>query len=334
MQKQSDKSEILHVSRLSVHYHDQKSVVRAVDDVSFSVKKGQTLAVVGESGCGKSTLALSLFRLLPPAGQLVSGQILLHGQDLATKSEKYMQAIRGKEIGLILQDALSALNPVLRIGTQIAELYQHHFRDDRRNAKRKALDMLAKVSLPNVERTYTLYPHQLSGGQRQRVAIALALACKPKLLVADEPTTALDVSLQNGILALLSNLQQEMGLAVLLISHDLGVVAQMADQIAVMYAGRIVEQGPSADVFQLPVHPYTKMLLEAMPRILPGQGFKKTYRISGQNHEVPDLRNLPAGCAFAPRCPLRLPACSDILPTETAIRSNHIVRCLQSGQNQ
>ncbi|MFQ5629837.1 MAG: ABC transporter ATP-binding protein [bacterium] len=318
---------LLQVSSLCTYYIQKGMALQAVQEVSFAIDRGETLAIVGESGCGKSTLALSLFRLVPPPGHIVSGKILFDSRDLLTLPEKEMGKVRGKGIGLILQDSLSSLNPVMRVGAQIAEARRHHFSESRKEARRKTLEIIEHVKLANAEKTYTLYPHQFSGGQRQRIAIALALACQPQLLVADEPTTALDVSIQAQILTLLKSLQQEMQLALLLITHDLGVVAQMADRVAVMYAGKIVEHGPIRDIFTRPAHPYTASLLNATPQLKFDAPFEPAPLPEPLAGTVPDLQNLPSGCSFHPRCPVRLPECSQQEPTSLTLQNGHIVQC-------
>ncbi len=266
-----DVSPLLKIQGLKTYFFKPQETLRAVDDVDLEIYPGETLALVGESGCGKTTTAQSIFRLVPSPGRIVDGAIEFRGQNLLRLPEKQMAAIRGKEMGLILQDPLSALNPVIRVGEQIAEVIRHHFDLDRKTAKHRALVLMEKVRLPNAGMIYSCYPHQLSGGQRQRILIAIALACRPALVVADEPTSALDVSLQSQILALLKELKIDFQLSLFLISHDLGVVAQIADRVAVMYAGKIVEQSATEALFAAPRHSYTMALLEAMPRLAFGK---------------------------------------------------------------
>ncbi len=258
---------LLKVENLQVCFFKKEEQPCAVNGISFEIFPGETLALVGESGCGKTTTAHALFRLLPAPGRIVAGAIALREKNLLALPEKQLNEIRGKEMGLILQDALSALNPVMRVGEQIAEVLRRHLRLDKKAAKREALAWMEKVRLPNVAKIYDHYPHQLSGGQRQRVLIAIALACRPALVVADEPTSALDVSVQSQILALLQELKTELHLALLWITHDLAVVAQIADRVAVMHAGKIVETAPTAALFTQPQHPYTQSLLAAIPRL-------------------------------------------------------------------
>ncbi len=258
---------LLKVEDLQVSFFKNKEEACAVDKISFEIYPGETLALVGESGCGKTTTAHALFRLVPSPGRIVAGTIALHEKNLLALNEKQLNAVRGKEMGLILQDALSALNPVMRVGEQIAEALRRHLALDKKSAKQQALAWMEKVRLPRAEKLYDCYPHQLSGGQRQRVLIAIALACRPALVVADEPTTALDVSLQSQILALLKELKAELSLAMLWITHDLAVVAQIADRVAVMHAGKIVETAATETLFTQPRHPYTQNLLAAIPRI-------------------------------------------------------------------
>ncbi len=260
-------SPLLKIQGLQTYFFKPNETLRAVDGIDLEIHPGETLALVGESGCGKTTTAQSIFRLVPPPGRIVGGAIEFRGQNLLSLPEKQMGSIRGKEMGLILQDPLSALNPVLRVGEQISEVIRHHFDLDRKTAKHRALELMDRVRLPDAGMIYNCYPHQLSGGQRQRILIAIALAGQPALIVADEPTSALDVSLQSQILALLKELKKEFQLSLFLITHDLGVVAQIADRVAVMYAGKIVEQSTTEALFAAPRHPYTATLLEAIPRI-------------------------------------------------------------------
>jgi oligopeptide/dipeptide ABC transporter ATP-binding protein len=277
---------------------DDGSVVTAVDGVSFDVGQGRTLGIVGESGCGKSVTALSIMRLLPrPAGRLVGGQVLFEGRDLTTLPVEELYAIRGGQIGMIFQEPMTALNPVHRVGRQIGEVLRLHGIKDERKIFEATLEMLKKVGIPAPESRLQEYPHQLSGGMRQRVMIAMALACRPKLLIADEPTTALDVTVQAQILELISGLQKSMNMAVILITHDLGVIAETCDEVVVMYAGRIVERAPVQDLFRNPRHAYTKGLLASIPR-LETPSKTKLKVIPGS---VPSLKSMPQGCRFAPR---------------------------------
>jgi len=321
-------SPLLNIQGLKTYFFKDKKILRAVDEVDLQIQAGETLALVGESGCGKTTTAFSIFRLLPPAGKIMGGSIEFRGKNLLALSEKQMASVRGREMGLIFQDPSSALNPVMRAGEQIAEVIRQHFCETHRAAKQQALTLMEKVQLPNVKMIYHSYPHQLSGGLRQRILIAIALAGKPSLLVADEPTSALDVSIQSQILALLQQLKNELQLALLLITHDLGVVAQMADRVAVMYAGKIVEEAPASDLFTSPLHPYTAALLNAVPKI--------SFSLHGGPIElkplpgmVPDLTNLPFGCTFHPRCPVRMEECQHKIPPKFFPAENRIVRCFK-----
>ncbi|WP_052362456.1 ABC transporter ATP-binding protein [Geminisphaera colitermitum] len=317
---------LLDVRHLAAAFDTDAGLLRAVDDVSFTVHRGRTLGLVGESGCGKSVTALSLMRLLPqPSGRIVSGEILFEGRDLVRAASDEMHAIRGGRIGMVFQEPMTALNPVHRIGRQLAEVFLLHRTRDPREAMRLAIDMLQKVGIPSPETRALEYPHQLSGGMRQRVVIAMALACKPALLIADEPTTALDVTIQAQILDLIRELQAEMGMAVILITHDLGVIAETCDDVVVMYGGRIAEQGPVEQIFQHPTHPYTRGLLRSIPR-LDSQRKTRLETIPGL---VPGLADLPAGCRFQNRCPWRIPACDTQPPLETVTGNApaHLTAC-------
>ena len=288
---------LLEVRELKTYFRSEGKEVRAVDGVSFTLDKGKTLGLVGESGCGKSVTNLSILRLIPsPPGRIVGGEILLEGKDLARASESEMRRLRGNQVSMIFQDPMTSLNPYLTAGRQVEEVLQLHRGLSRKQARARAGEMFELVGIPDPARRLDEYPHQLSGGMRQRVMIAMALACEPKLLLADEPTTALDVTIQAQILELIKDLRRRLGAAVILVTHDLGVVAGMADDIAVMYAGRIVEYGPARDVFRNPKHPYTQGLLASKPR-LDVKGALKPIR-----GMPPDLGALPEGCHFRPRC--------------------------------
>ena len=311
---------LLEVDGLSVHFPAREDaddtgarggIVRAVDGISFAVPDGGTLGLVGESGCGKSLTALALLRLVPEPGWMAGGRLLFRGVDLATLPEKKMRGYRGRQIALVFQEPAAALNPVLSVGTKIAEGLVVHGLMKKKEALREAARLLAEVRIPDAERRVHEYPHQMSGGMRQRVMIAMALACRPALLIADEPTTALDVTLQAEILDLLKRLRDERGLALLLISHNLGVIAEAADRVAVMYAGRIVEEAPVRDLFRAPAHPYTAGLLRSMPRPGVAGAGRRLIAIEGN---VPDLARLPSGCAFHPRCPDLMPECRETAP--------------------
>jgi oligopeptide/dipeptide ABC transporter ATP-binding protein len=320
---------LLSVRNLTTGFDQDGRFVPAVQDVSFHVGEGETLCLVGESGSGKSLTALSIMRLVQSPGRIAAGTILFNSRagsrDLLRLSEREMQEVRGAEIGLIFQEPMTALNPVFTIGSQLEETLRIHGRATRKTARAKAIELLAAVSVPEPERRVREYAHQLSGGLRQRALIALALACDPALLIADEPTTALDVTIQAQILDLLRELQRKMGLGLLLITHDLGVVAEMADRVAVMYAGRIVEEAPVDQLFSDPKHPYTRGLMASMP------GGKPGARLKAIQGTVPALGQLPPGCAFAPRCPDRFEICPTSPPDPTAITPNHSVRCFLYG---
>jgi peptide/nickel transport system ATP-binding protein len=320
---------LLSVRNLTTGFDQAGRFVPAVNDVSFYVRAGETLCLVGESGSGKSLTALSIMRLIETPGRIAAGTILFNSKagsrDLLRLTERDMQHIRGAEIGLIFQEPMTALNPVFTIGNQIEETLRIHGRATRRNAREKAVELLGAVSVPDPERRTDEYPHQLSGGLRQRALIALALACEPALLIADEPTTALDVTIQAQILDLLRDLQNKMGLGLLLITHDLGVVAEMADRVAVMYAGRIVEDAPVEALFADPKHPYTRGLMASMPGGHPGA------RLKAIQGTVPALGQLPPGCAFAPRCPDRFEPCTTAPPGTTALDGDRAVKCYLHG---
>ncbi len=311
---------LLEVDSLTIQFPGPSgTTVRAADAISFQVEEGSTLGLVGESGCGKSVTALALLRLVPEPGRIAGGRILFRGVDLMALPERQMRRYRGRQIALIFQEPTAALNPVLTVGYQIAEGLLVHGLMRKKEAMAEAARLLALVRIPDPARRVHEYPHQMSGGMRQRVLIAMALACRPALVVADEPTTALDVTLQAEILDLLRRLKDELGLSLLLISHNLGVIAETADRVAVMYAGRIVEEAPVRDLFRDPAHPYTRGLLRSVPRPAdssaegagPHRGARRLQAIEGS---VPDLAHLPDGCAFHPRCPERLPECPQQVP--------------------
>ncbi len=296
----------------------------AVDGVSLSLAPGEVLGVVGESGCGKSLTALSVLKLVPnPPGRIAGGRILLRGRDLVGADERAMNRIRGKEIAMIFQEPMTALNPVFRIGDQIGETLRVHEGLGRAEAQARALELLERVGIGNARQRLGQFPHELSGGMRQRVMIAIALACRPRVLIADEPTTALDVTIQAQILRLLRDLQRELGMAVMLITHDLGVVAQVVNRVAVMYAGRVVEQGPVASVFERPSHPYTRLLLQSIPSL--DQAQRRLQAIPGM---VPSLADMPTGCRFHPRCPQARPACRERAPAMTPVAPDHAAACI------
>ena len=313
---------LLEVKHLSTSFFTEKGEVRAVEDVSFSVQEGQTLALVGESGCGKSVTALSIMRLISSPGKVVAGEILFRGRDLVKLPEEELRQIRGKEIGMVFQEPMTSLNPVFTIGDQIGEVLQTHTNHPSHGIKREVVRILEQVGISSPERRVDQYPHELSGGMKQRVLIAIALACKPDLLIADEPTTALDVTIQAQILDLLKQLQEELGLAILLITHNLGVVAQFAQQVVVMYASRIVETASVTKVFANPAHPYTRALLRSLPRADTRGG-----RLSSIEGTVPSPLHYPHGCHFSTRCPEVLTHCADKEPPCVTLEPGHEVEC-------
>jgi peptide/nickel transport system ATP-binding protein len=301
---------LLQVKDLRTHFPTRSGLVRAVDGVSFQLERGELLGLVGESGCGKSMTALSVMRLISPPGKIVGGEILFEGKDLLKLSDAEMRQMRGDDIAMIFQDPMTSLNPVYRVGEQIAEALRLHRKLSRKDARQATIDAMREVAIPDPARRVDDYPHQLSGGMRQRVMIAMALACNPKLLIADEPTTALDVTIQAQILELLDDLRKQRELAVLLITHDLGVVAEVADRVAVMYTGRIVEQSPVDELFARPKHPYTEGLLHSVPKLTSEHVIKKE-RLDTIEGVVPRPTDLPPGCHFAPRCRHRMPRCTE-----------------------
>jgi peptide/nickel transport system ATP-binding protein len=317
---------LLEVENLQTHFRTPDGVNRAVDGVSFHVDEGETLAIVGESGCGKSVTANSILRLIPEPPGRIAGVIRFQGTDLLKLSERAMRAIRGNDISMIFQEPMTSLNPVLTVGRQLGETLRLHQGLDKRAAEGRAIEMLALVGIPEPRRRVREYPHQMSGGMRQRVMIAMALACNPKLLIADEPTTALDVTIQAQILALMADLKRKVGAAIVLITHDLGVVAEVAERVMVMYAGRKVEEAPVAKLFRSPRHPYTQGLLGAVPKLgssLTGTD-TKLAEIPGQ---VPSLKERIAGCVFASRCALATEMCRQLAPALEAKAPGHVAAC-------
>ena len=318
---------ILEVKHLRTNFFTRAGTITAADDVSFDIKVGSTLALVGESGSGKSVTSLSIMRLVPPPGKIAAGEILFNGRDLMKLDDEQMRRLRGREIAMIFQDPMTSLNPVYTVGDQIAEALELHERLPRRQAWAKTVEMMTRVKIPDAERRARDYPHQLSGGMRQRVMIAMALSCRPKLLIADEPTTALDVTIQAEILELLRSLRDDFNLSMLLITHDLGVVAETADRVAVMYAGRIVEESSAREIFHNPRHPYTEGLLRSVPR-LTEEGLK-LRRLETIEGTVPNLLHLPKGCKFAPRCAYVVEECTaDEIPL-LAVNDEHRARCIR-----
>jgi oligopeptide/dipeptide ABC transporter ATP-binding protein len=320
-------SHLLQVQGLKTYFYTFEGVAKAVDDVSFYLDKGETLGLVGESGCGKTVTAMSIMRLIPePPGRIAHGQILFEGANLLELSIKHMRAIRGKRISMIFQEPMTSLNPVFTVGDQISEMFVLHERLSRRESWKKSIEMLRKVQIPAAEKRVHEYPHQLSGGMRQRAMIAMALSCNPEILIADEPSTALDVTIQAQIIDLMMHLKEEFDAAIMLITHDLGVIAEIAQRIVVMYAGKVVEEGQTLAIFEEPKHPYTRGLLKSIPKI--GErsryGRQRLQEISGI---VPSLYELPPGCSFCPRCPESMAMCQERVPELVDIGGAHRVRC-------
>jgi peptide/nickel transport system ATP-binding protein len=323
MTKLSESPPVLEVAGLSLKFSRDDAAPNLVDGVSFSVRASETLCIVGESGCGKSVTSLALMGLLPsPPARLVAGTAMFEGRDLFTLSERALADIRGNRMSMVFQEPMTSLNPAFTVGHQIAEGIRRHRGASRGEARVEALSMLRLVRIPAAESRLEAYPHELSGGMRQRVMIAMALANRPKLLIADEPTTALDVTIQAQVLSLVRTLQAETGTAMVLITHDLGVVAEVADYVAVMYAGRIVEYGSVAEIFDDPQHPYTIGLMGAIPSAGKRQGALATIRGS-----VPPPERMPSGCRFAPRCPFAEPSCTELVPPERVMSATHRVAC-------
>src|SRR5438034_3760580 len=318
------KAPLLELENLSTHYVSARGtrVVRAVDDVSLRIHAGETLGIVGESGSGKSTLALTILRVLPPAARIVSGRMMFEGEDLLRKSDEEMRQVRGRRIAMILQDPMASLNPLFTIGNQVAEPIRVHEGAPRAAAWSRARELLRSVRIPSPETRVKQYPHEMSGGMRQRIVGAIGMSCEPRLLIADEPTTSLDLTIQAQYLKLLRDLQRTHGLALIFITHNLGIVAKMCDQLAVMYAGRVVESGPDTRVFNAPSHPYTKALLNSIPRMS-----DVDQRLTAIEGQPPDLASLPAGCSFAPRCPQAFDRCLQSAPPELALGDGRTARC-------
>jgi len=324
---------VIEVKGLRTYLFTRSGIIKAVDDVSFSLRRGETLAVVGESGCGKSMTALSIMRLVPnPPGRIVGGMIALEGRDLLQLDEAEMRDIRGNDISMIFQEPMTSLNPVLTIGHQIAEALRLHQELSKHAANEKAVEMLRLVKIPEPAQRAREYPHQLSGGMRQRAMIAMALACNPRVLIADEPTTALDVTIQAQILDLILELQKQLGTALILITHNLGVVAETAQRVIVMYAGKKVEEAEVDALFAQPLHPYTHGLLASIPRleIMAGRNYASVERLQEIPGMVPALSNLPPGCTFAPRCPFADDRCRAQFPPYEQLRPGHWAACWHS----
>jgi peptide/nickel transport system ATP-binding protein len=323
-------SPILQVSNLVVDFHTPHGVARAVDGASFDLYSGETLGLVGESGSGKSVSALSILGLLSPSARVVSGTIHFEGRDLLQLSARELRAVRGKEIAMIFQEPMTSLNPLFTVGRQVAEVVRHHERVSRRVAWDRAVEMLRTVEIPDPERRAASYPHELSGGMRQRVMIAMALVCRPKLLIADEPTTALDATIEAEILDLLSEMQKKFSMSVLLITHDLGVVSRRASEVAVLYSGRIIEQAHATDIFMAPAHPYTRMLLDSLPRL-----YQRHARLAAIPGAVPEPDKRPDGCRFGDRCPRVTAECTEEEPELEMLAGPRSVACrhrLMSGE--
>ena len=315
---------LLELENLSTHYVSARGtrVVRAVEGVSLRVEAGETLGIVGESGSGKTTLALTILRLLPPAARITSGKLLFEGEDLLKKSEREMRRVRGKRIAMILQDPMASLNPLFTIGDQVAEPIRVHEGATRRAAWKRAGDLLKAVRIPSPQTRLHQHPHEMSGGMRQRIVGAIGISCEPRLLIADEPTTSLDLTIQAQYLNLLRELQRAHGLALIFITHNLGIVAKMCDQLAVMYAGRVVEAGPVRQVFRAPAHPYTRALLNSIPRMS-----DKSQRLTAIDGQPPDLSKMPPGCSFAPRCTRAFDKCFQMAPPAFDVGGGQTSRC-------
>jgi oligopeptide/dipeptide ABC transporter ATP-binding protein len=320
---------LLEVRNLHTTFATSAGAVRAVDGVSWSVEEGETVALVGESGCGKSVSALSIMRLVAePAGRIESGEILYKGRDLLKLSEEEMQHVRGREIAMVFQEPMTSLNPVLSIGRQLTEGLEIHMKMQPPQARARAVELLGMVGIPDPERRLTQYPHHFSGGMRQRMMIAMALACNPSLILADEPTTALDVTIQAQILELMRDLSRRLGVAMLIITHNLGVVARYADKVNVMYAGRIIERASAEEVYANPRHPYTLGLLRSVPRL----DEPRRARLAPIDGQPPDLTRLPRGCAFAPRCAYQVARCEEMAPPLESVGSAHLAACWETAK--
>lgn len=323
-----EQQKVLEVKNLKTHFFTKEGVSKAVDGVSFYLNKGETIGVVGESGCGKSMTSLSILNLIPsPPGKIVDGEILLHGKNIVGLSQEELRKIRGKKISMIFQEPMTSLNPVLTVGEQIAETIRLHEKLPRKQAWDKAVEMLRIVGIPSPEKRAKQEPYQLSGGMRQRVMIAMALACSPDVLIADEPTTALDVTIQAQILEILKDLQQKMGMSIIFITHDLGVVSEMCDKVAVMYAGQVIEEGVTEQLFEEPLHPYTRGLIDSLPKLYEEQDELQTIEGS-----VPSPYHYPEGCRYADRCPFARELCRAAQPELIEMAEGRKVRCYQYSE--
>jgi oligopeptide/dipeptide ABC transporter, ATP-binding protein, C-terminal domain len=321
----SNEKVLLDVQGLQTYFKTDAGILKAVDGVSFQVREGETIGLVGESGCGKSVTNLSIMRLIPsPPGKIVGGKVIFEGEDILALPEKELRQIRGNKISMIFQDPMTSLNPFLKISTQMIETIRLHQHKTKAEAREKAIRMLAEVGIPSPEKRIDCYPHQFSGGMRQRVMIAMALSCNARLLIADEPTTALDVTIQAQILELIQKINKKYKTAVILITHDLGVVAGMCDNVCVMYAGKVVEQAPTEELFETPLHPYTKGLIASVPRMDDSQKSKKLFSIEGQ---PPNVIDLPPCCPFHPRCHEKMDVCLKCYPPLKQMSETHTCAC-------
>ncbi|MBC8235019.1 ABC transporter ATP-binding protein [bacterium] len=319
-------NQLIQVQNLKTYFYTEDGAVPAVDGVSFTISEGETLGIVGESGCGKSVTALSILRLIPqPPGKIVEGNVFLRDIDLLTLSEPQMRKVRGNEISMIFQEPMTSLNPVFKVGNQISEAIRLHQGLDKNAAWQKSIEALASVGIPSPQNRVNDYPHQMSGGMRQRVMIAMAISCNPSLLIADEPSTALDVTIQAQILDLMRQLQNDRKMAILLITHDLGVIAEMAHNVAVMYAGLIIESANVTQIFEHPLHPYTQGLLNSIPKLVDGG-----ERLTAIEGVVPDPAHLPQGCRFEPRCKYAIERCKQEIPAPEYLEPEHMVRCFEA----
>ena len=321
---------LLEVKNLATHFFTQEGVVKAVDDISYSVEEGEVVGIVGESGCGKSVGAMSIMRLVAsPPGRIVGGEVLFEGEDLVQADDDRLRAIRGNRISMVFQEPMTSLNPVLTVGRQLTETLELHMNMNKTESRERAAKLLEMVGIPDSDRRLNDYPHQFSGGMRQRVMIAMALSCDPKLIIADEPTTALDVTIQAQILELMQDLSKELGTALIIITHNLGVVARYADRVIVMYAGKIVETASAVDLYQNPRHPYTLALLNSVPRL---DSNEERVRLDAIDGLPPNLGDLPVGCNFAPRCRFATDECLVDDPELKSVSSNHFSACIRSEE--